>query len=542
MRRPDTNGSAIRGTVTSAATVLLGVVLFAALVGTPAPGSGADALSADEERGKIIYTSGKSTSNRIITADVQRTEAPAPASILPCINCHGVDGRGISDLSPDINWEALTDPAGHQHLQRRHEAFDEASLSRAIAGGVDPAGNSLEATMPRYVMAHEDMADLIAYLKRIHAELDPGLSPTQIRIGTVLPTKGPLADAGKAMKAIIEAYFREVNAAGGVHGRNLQLVVGEYGADNTPAYWQAQDLVSTEALFALIASYLPGYEVEFSTLISERQIPLIGPYNLLTNGHGGRYEFYVQATLAEQAHALVEAAVAQGERPRMAVVYPLVQGFDSLADAIRQRAEDRGLDPMFAVPYSPNAFDAASVAAKLSAGDIDAVVFLGPASELVELARAAENRSWQPDLLAPAFLAERGVFELPTAFDGRVYLAYASLPSDHTQAGIDLFEGLHRDHRIDYDNSVAQIAAFAATRVLVEGLERAGPNLSRDVLITALESLQDFEPGLTSAVSYGPERRIGSLGTHVVSVDLAGRRLDAGQNWISLDRSGESAR
>ena len=56
----------------------------------------ADDLSPAEERGKLIYTKGESTSRRVIRATVATSQAPASASILPCVQCHGVDGRGRS--------------------------------------------------------------------------------------------------------------------------------------------------------------------------------------------------------------------------------------------------------------------------------------------------------------------------------------------------------------------------------------------------------------------------------------------------------------
>ena len=120
----------------------------------------------------------------------------------------------------------LTDPDSHAHPKRAHGPFDEASLIRAITRGVDPDGNDFEATMPRYEMADEDMADLIAYLKVIDFEVAPSIAGGIIRIGTVLPVEGQHKDLGNAMKDTINAVFSEVNAGGGIHGRELELVVG----------------------------------------------------------------------------------------------------------------------------------------------------------------------------------------------------------------------------------------------------------------------------------------------------------------------------
>jgi len=499
-----------------------------------------DELSEAEARGKHIYTEGESPKSRIITAAIARSEAPVSASILPCIQCHGVDGRGIGVISPDINWDELVDASGHEHLQRSHGAFDAATVARAIRSGLDTAGNELEATMPRYAMADEDMADLIAYLKRIDTELDPGLSADTIRIGTVLPISGPLGDAGYAMRRIIDAYFASVNSNGGIHGRDLELVVGAYGAEDTPAFWEAQDLVRRESLFALVASYLPGFEEELSKLANEQQIPLIGPYTWLNSDGGGRYEFILQAGLAEQSEALVEAVVtkavvASAELPRLGVVYPLVQGFDEIAETVRDRAARHNIERVAMTPYTLDKFDATTLAGKLKDADIEGVVFLGSMNEFGEFGRAADALDWSPTLLAPGLLAEQGVYEIPQSFGGQVYLAYGSLPSDHTREGMGLFEALHQDRGLDYGNSVAQIAAFSAARVLVEGLRRAGPYPSRERLISSLESLADFESGLIAPISFAPDRRMGTGGAYVVQVDLSTGRLNAEQNWISLD-------
>ena len=153
----------------------------------------------------------------------------------------------------------------------------------------------------------------------------------------------------------------------------------------------------------------------------------------------------------------------------------------------------------------------------------------------MELATRASELDWKPVLLAPGIRAESGVVNIPKSFAGEVYLAYASLPSDHTQDGTNLFEALHRDRGLNYRESVSQIAAFSAARVLVEALEKAGPSLSREQLVDSLENIENFQPGLTAAVSFDPNRRMGPSGAHVVRVDLVNGRLAGESFWIDLD-------
>jgi ABC-type branched-subunit amino acid transport system substrate-binding protein/cytochrome c553 len=499
-----------------------------------------------EARGAKIYTGGVSASGRLIRAQLQWGAPPAAATSVPCISCHGPEGTGDDEAitaggmaPPDITWQALTSTRQHQHGQRVHVPFDENLLIRAITRGIDPSGNPLDAAMPRYTMADEDLADLIAYLRQLETEQDPGLSEDRIRIGTVLPLEGPLAEVGQSMRGVLEAMFTDINRRGGIHGRFLELAVASYGGTDDPVIWSGRDLIRNESPFALVSGFLPGFDDDYAAFAGEFQIPLIGPYTVLppsTDGNN-RHGLYLLPGLAGQSRALVRAAMGTSglRQPRLAIVYPLVQHFDRLADAIAREAVSLGLEPPELAPFALNEFDGAALARMLHEAGTDAVVFLCRADEFIAFGQAADSMDWEPRLLAPASLVEHRVFDLPVGFSDSVLLAYPSLPTDYTEAGQADFERLHADYTLDYAHSAAQIAAFTATRLLFEGLERAGSAPSRKRLLAALEGLREFEPGLTPPLSYGPDRRMGSLGAHVVGIDLEAGRFRLGDTWITID-------
>ena len=77
--------------------------------------------------------------------------------------------------------------------------------------------------MPRYRMSREDVAELIAYLKRVGTDFDPGLSESKIVIGGAVPATGTLAPMGQAVKAVTTVYFDELNNRGGIYGRRIEL-------------------------------------------------------------------------------------------------------------------------------------------------------------------------------------------------------------------------------------------------------------------------------------------------------------------------------
>jgi ABC-type branched-subunit amino acid transport system substrate-binding protein len=332
--------------------------------------------------------------------------------------------------------------------------------------------------------------------------------------------------------------FDEANAKGGVNERELKLKVGGWNDNGNPEIWAARDLVNKEPVAALVSPYVPNYDAELEALATEKRTPVVGPYTVLqpdgNDEDDNRFTFYLLAGLELQVRALVDAATARlvPADATLAIVYPRVRFFDALAGAAGQQARALGFASVEEEVFELNEFTARSTVARLNHAKTGAVLFLGSATELAEFARRADEADWQPLLLAPALLAEANVFEIPERFSRRVLLAYASLPTDYSPAGAAEFERLHEKYGFDYSYSIAQLNAYLAAKVLVEGLERAGRDLTREGLVEALESLDDYHPGLAPALSYDEERRIGSIGVHIVPVDLVEDRFTEPVRWI----------
>ena len=517
-----------------------GALLLAVLLAVICTSAVAEPLSEQEERGKQIYVQGASMSGAPITAVVARGSPPIPASILPCVGCHGNDGKGRPEggvVPPDITWKTLTASYGHEHTyDRSHPAFDEKSLMTAFLEGLDPAGNDLDVAMPRYQMNKEDAVDLVAYLQRIETDFDPGLSTGTIRIGTLLPLEGDLQGLGESMKNVLDGYFSDVNSAGGIHGRQLELVVGEYDTDVLHSRWQARDLLERQSVFATVSGYAAGIEQPLAALAEELGVPMIGPYTQLPQSGNGldRHSFYLLGGIVQQAAVLTRQRLADG-RPadrKMAIIYPQSAAYQAAIDAVQRELADRSAHEAFVLSYSPPFFDAVDVAQILSEKQINTVMFFGQGGDLKRLSDEAKTQDWLPELLLPGVFAGKTMFEITPPF--RLFLGYSSLPSDHTPQGVQNFEALHNGHEFGYQNSTAQISSYVATMVLVEGLKRAGKDLSREKLIAALEGLADFQPGLMPPISYNRRRRIGALGGYVMELDLEQKKFGAASNWVSL--------
>ena len=174
--------------------------------------------------------------------------------------------------------------------------------------------------------------------------------------------------------------------------------------------------------------------------------------------------------------------------------------------------------------WSPGEFDAADFAAKIAENDIQALIFTGAQAELDALLGEAAVIDQAPRIYLLSSLVARPLLDVPAAFDNRIFIAYPTTSQDVSPRGREDYARVAERQSLPNEHIQAQLASLAAAKLFVEGLRRAGRNLSRGRLVEGIEQLYNFDTGLTPPLTYGPNRRIGALGAHIVTVDLANQR------------------
>jgi ABC-type branched-subunit amino acid transport system substrate-binding protein len=97
------------------------------------------------------------------------------------------------------------------------------------------------------------------------------------------------------------------------------------------------------------------------------------------------------------------------------------------------------------------------------------------------------------------------------------------------------FAALAEKYKLPSHHLATQMFAYCAAKTLVEALKRAGRDLSRDKLIQSLEGLYEYPTGLTPALTFGPNRRIGAMGAYVVTIDLNEKQFLPVSGWININ-------
>jgi ABC-type branched-subunit amino acid transport system substrate-binding protein len=465
-------------------------------------------LTANEQAGKRLYRLGVSASDAQLVARVGASGMSVPASVLPCASCHGTDGRGRAEggvRPPSLDWQRLALGQGERQSNgRSYPAYSDGTLARAIQHGVDPAGNRLDVAMPRFELTLADQRNLTAYLKRLGEERDPGVEEGVLRLGTLLPASGPLAGAGHVVRAVLEDGVQQINQQGGIHGRRLELVVADTGSDQASAELALQRMLDQDQVFTLIAPMAPMLDQQLPTLLEQRRVPLIGS---TPRGGGSSQIFDPLPDIASQLLSL--AAHAKGTLglapDGLRVVYAGNEQA-ALAEQVRERLLQQG----WAAP-AIQAFDGQAVAGP-------GIVFIGRAQAFAALAQALQAEGREPYLFAASSQVAAAVASLPAQWSQRVFLAYPFVPGDWTEQGMAALAGLQRRQGLDPRQASLQVNTLCALKLLTEALKQIGRDASREQLVAALESLHGVETGLTPALGFGPGKRQGMAGAHVVAV------------------------
>jgi ABC-type branched-subunit amino acid transport system substrate-binding protein len=497
-------------------------------------------LTIQEKRGKAFYLRGESASGQEITA--MMGEVDVPATTLTCAGCHGSRGEGRTEggvTAGGLTWGALTKPYGHaDEGGRKHGSFSEASFIRSLTSGVDPAGNKLAVAMPTYRMPHEDMANLIAYLKRIETDTDPGLTNDTIVLGTVLPAKTALHGLAQSMGDVLQAYFAEINGRGGIYNRKIELHL-MYG-DAKATVGNAKHLIDDDQVFAMVSGLMAGAEDGIAALAQEKEVPFVGPSTLLPQRGSplNRYIFYLLPGLKEQARALAVFAAKKSEpsKSRAAIIAPDLDFNRSIVATVEDQVKKSGWSVMKTNYFARDQFAATQSVAELKQKEVDTVFFFGSGVEAAAILKAAETAAWMPSFYMLGSLVGKDVADsFSPKMKDHVFLAFPTVPADISATGAAEYTALLKRNKIDSTHAAAQASAIAAASTLVHALEACGKDLSRERLVTALEGLYEYDTGLMPKLTFGPNRRIGALGAYVVTIDPEKKLFPARVEWVAVE-------
>ncbi len=472
-------------------------------------------LTPQQQNGRQIYTQGTSASGQPVVAVMNGIDVPA--SILPCANCHALDGTGNPEggvVPSNLQWHILTKPYTQTKPGgRTHKPYTASGVKKAISMGTDPSGNALHPTMPKYRLSLQDMADLVAYLKVIGTQPTPGVTDSTIAIGLLQPATNN-AEAVLALR-ITKAFIDDLNQRGGIYGRQLVLHVERPG-QNT----------ATQP-FAYASGNTSWASPEAIKAIDANQVPIVGILNGVPPGGSLQYphRFYTTHTYQMQAEALL------GQYPPDSVVVV----YDATAiPPFMHEWQQPGKDgkPMLIIEIKNG-----KLAQPLPPAT-KRVVFLGSLVQFYKLAHTPVQGTIEWAMPSKAGYAVRQGGTTNKVYGKNVLLS-VGMNLSQKQIASAQFGKLPSQYQWlnngPLSNYVLALDMLPGLYLLAEGLKRSGRDLTQAKFIESLEQVNNFYTDFGPELTYSKSRRVGH--PHLYLYDLNPQVKDfvpvgAGQlNW-----------
>jgi len=350
------------------------------------------------------------------------------------------------------------------------------------------------------------IAALTALLVVLPARADDGITDTEIKLGMVNAQSGPASGLGRGLRAGAQAYFQDLNARGGVHGRQISLVIADDGYEPDRTVDETLKLIEQQQAFALFGYVGTPTANAVLPIVREMGVPLVGPFTgaMTLRQPVTPQVFNVRASYDDEAEALVAHFVAAGARS-VAVFYQ-DDAFGIAVLSVTEKAlATRGLRISAKSTFQRNTLAVkAGLAAMLDARP-DAIVMVGPYAPLAAFIREARATGLKSQLATVSFVGtDNLVAELGKDGDGVVISQVVPYPYDDDLAVTrECREVLAR-----YGHEPLGFVNFEGcltARVLATALERAGRTLDRKSLVGALDAMNLVDIGGVSA-SFSPER------------------------------------
>jgi ABC-type branched-subunit amino acid transport system substrate-binding protein len=345
----------------------------------------------------------------------------------------------------------------------------------------------------------------------------PGVTANSITIGSLAPLTGDNAETGSAVKAVLTAYFDDLNQHGGIYGRRIVRRFAESGDSSASTLKNAKRLAATP-VFAMVAPFVPDAEQKLASVAQASKMPLVGLLALsVPNEPVNREVFYLLPGFQQLEQELVRFAATGKTAEKTAVVVADNKLETDVAAAMQATWKEISVDKPQEFEYS--AAKGEDVVRDLHSQGIERVFFIGDGEQLAPWIQAADKAEWAPRVFALGPLLDESILGAPARFQGRIFAAYPQLQPE--VGAVDEFDYFLSSHNLASDHRLVQISAYCAAKILVEALAHAGKNLTREKLILALEQMRDFRTGLLPGITFGANRRVGSFKAEIVCVDLA---------------------
>ena len=347
------------------------------------------------------------------------------------------------------------------------------------------------------------------------AQATPGVSRTEVVVGSIQDLSGPLVSFGKPVRDGMVMRVEQTNNAGGVHGRKIKLVVEDAGYDTKKAVLAGDKLINSDKAFAVLgtlgaapAGATIDAIVDSGTL---HLFPLNAQRSMFDPFH--KLKFAAWTPYTDSTRAGLKEMLKKGYK-RVAILYQDDEFGLDILNGTEAALKEANLALIEKTSYKRGATEFSSQMQKIKAANPDLIVLATVVRETIGAMAEGRKIGYTGDFFGSqgsyiAALPKLGGKAIEGLYNiNEIPVPYRDTPGNSNQLNewMDAYKA-----RTNLDAETGAVMGWFVMDMFIKTLEKTGPNLTTDNFVKALESSIFPRSFLgTPEISFGPNKHIGN--------------------------------
>ncbi len=374
---------------------------------------------------------------------------------------------------------------------------------------------------------------------------DPGASDTEIKIGNIMPYSGPASAYGVIGKTE-EAYFRKINAEGGVNGRKISFISYDDSYSPPKAVEQARKLVESDGVLLIFNSLGTPSNVAIQKYMNDKKVPQLfvaSGASKWNNPKDFPWTMGWQPSYQSEAHSYAKYLVKEKPDAKIGVLY---QNDDFGKDYLKGLKDGLGANSAMIVAeqsYETSEPTIDNQIVKLKASGADVFVSITTPKFAAQAIKRIAEFNWKPLQIVAGVSASVGGVMKPAGFENTqgilsaAYVKDGANPQWDNDPGMQNFTAFLAKYYPEGNKTDATLVyGYGAAQTLVKVLQMCGDDLTRANVMKQAASLKDFVPDTllpgitinTSATDFAPIQQLQLMRFKGEKWDLFGDIISGG--------------
>jgi len=347
-----------------------------------------------------------------------------------------------------------------------------------------------------------------------------GVTATEITFGMHTDLSGVAATYGISSSNGVKMRFDEVNAAGGIYGRKLKLIVEDQAYQVPKAVQACNKLIHRDKVFAFEAPLgTPMNNACFKEQFAAN-IPNLFPLTAARSMFQPyeRLKFYGAASYVDQIRSGINYLVKEKGKKAVCVMYQDTDFGKEILEGAKEQTEKLGIKIVETVSHKPTDQDFTASLTKLKDANCDLIAMGTIVKDTIVPYTAARKMGWNVTFLGSAAAYDLVVGAAP-GMDGFYAMGLTEMP--YADSDVPTVKKFVADYKAKFgiDPNIGAVYGYVAADLTVAGLKNAGKDLTVDSFIKGMEAIKGYHDIFNGPeVNFGPKIRQGANSSFLAEV------------------------